>query len=279
MAYIVFGVILILIVMADIVHTTLTTSGEGFLSSFVSGIYRRIATTFIHAGHRPSEVIGAMSISTLALVWLAGLWVGWVLVFVGIPDAIAHSDNASGVGIYDIIYFVGFTLSTLGIGNLYPTTPGAQIATVLSSFTGLLIVTLVVTYAISVVSAVVARRVLAYKIHLNGGDDGDFLAEFSDLEDFASWIESIRSDLISCTEQRLAYPVLDNFVSKDKRFSLPAQLYSLGLITYRESRIKDASQQTAKELNQLLSVLNRFTLLSGITDKDMSVRLVKLSKR
>ncbi|WP_404419455.1 ion channel [Marinospirillum sp.] len=279
MAYMISGVLLILIVMSDIVRTTLTTQGEGLISSVVSGLYRRIASLFIRAGHRPFEVIGAMSISTLALVWLAGLWIGWVLVFLGIPNAIAHSGEASGVGIYDVIYFVGFTLSTLGVGDLAPATPAAQMATVLASITGLLIVTLVVTYAISVVSAAVARRVLAYKIHLNGGEESEFLTEFHDLEGFALWTGGIRSDLIACTEQRLAFPILDNFVSKDERFSLPVQLARLGLITYRASRNEDATQQTKKELNQLLSVLDRFTLLSGITDRDMSDRLAKLRQR
>lgn len=123
MAYIIFGVILILFLLTDIVCTTLTTRGEGLVSSFVSGAYRKVACSCIQKGRRPSEVIGSVSISTLALVWLAGLWAGWVLVFMGIPGAIAHSGNTSGVELHDIIYFVGFTLSTLGTGDLYPTTP------------------------------------------------------------------------------------------------------------------------------------------------------------
>jgi len=231
-------------------------------------------------GHRPSEVIGAASISTLALVWLAGIWAGWVMVFMGIPDGIARSGETSAVSLNDIIYFVGFTLSTLGVGDVFPRSPVAQIATVLSSFSGLLIVTLVVTYAISVVSAVIARRVLAYKIYLYGGDghdEGDFLTKFPDLEHFAVWVEGIRNELIACTEQRLAYPVLDNFVSRDERFSLPVQLARLGLATFKESRNENASQQTKKPLYQLLSVLDRYTFLSGINDGDMPARLTKLS--
>ncbi|NMT63207.1 ion channel [Marinobacter orientalis] len=233
MAYIISGVILILLLMTDIVRTTLTTRGEGLISAFVSGAFRKVACSSIRAGHRPSEIIGSISISTLALVWLAGLWAGWVLVFMGIPDAIAHSGDMSGVDLHDVIYFVGFTLSTLGTGDLFPTTRGAQIATVLSSFSGLLIVTLIVTYAVSVVSAVVARRVLAYKIYLNGGNEGEFLSEFPDIENFAAWVAGIKNELVSCTEQRLAYPVLDNFVSRDERFSLPVQLARLGLVTFQ----------------------------------------------
>lgn len=278
MAYIVSGVILILILMTDIVRTTLTTRGEGLISSLVSRAYRRLACSCIRMGHRPSEAIGSVSLSTLALVWLAGLWAGWVLVFIGIPDALAHAGPASGVGLYDIFYYVGFTLSTLGTGDLYPTTSSAQIATVLSSLSGLLIVTLIVTYAISVVSAVVARRVLAYKIYLNGGENAEFLTEFPDLDAFGAWVEAIKNELISCTEQRLAYPILDNFVSRDERFSLPVQLSRLGLITYRLSGNEDAGQQTRKELNQLLSVLDRYTFLAGLTDRDMPSRLERLSR-
>ncbi|SFR43932.1 Ion channel [Marinobacter daqiaonensis] len=278
MEYIIPGLVLILIVMADFVRTTLTTKGEGPLSSVVSGVLRNLAKLSIRMGHRPSEVLGAICVISIGSVWLAGLWVGWVLVFMGIPDAIAHSGSKVGIGIYDIVYFVGFNLSSLGIGDLAPRNPMAQMATVLTSFSGLLVITLIVTYAISVVGAVVARRVLAFKLYLVGGHKGEFLTEFPGEKEFAAWVGEISKELVSCTEQRLAYPVLDCFTSKDERFSLPVQLAALGIECYRKTRNAGATEPSAKELESLLSVLDRYTSLTGITDDDMSERLVKLSK-
>ncbi|MEX1215668.1 ion channel [Saccharospirillum sp.] len=214
MIYITAGCLSIILVMLDIVWTTLTTRGEGLISASVSGGFRKVARLAMRSGHRMSELVGSVSLMALGAVWLAGLWAGWVLIFLGLPDAITHSQRPTS-DIYDLVYFVGFTLSTLGIGDITPRGAVAQLATAFASFNGLLVVTLVVTYAISVVSGVVARRVLAYEIYLVGEENGDFLAKFASVNDFSEWVASIKKDLIFCTEQRLAYPILDNFVAKE----------------------------------------------------------------
>ncbi|MDO8862383.1 ion channel [Haliea sp. E1-2-M8] len=270
---------MILIVMFDVIKTTLTTKGEGFLSAIVSGGFRNLASLSLRAGGRVSEIMGAVSVLAIGSTWLAGLWAGWVLVFLGLPNAIEHSTHATTVGIYDYVYFVGFTLSTLGVGDFTPNGTLAQMATTLSSFNGLLVITLIVTYAVSVVSGVVARRVLAYKIYLAGGDEGDFQTRFESVDDFVAWIKDIRNDLIFCTEQRLAYPVLDNFLSKEKSHSLAVQLTKLGLASQATKQSDGVSEPSRRELDELFSVLYRYTSLTGITDNDLLVRLRKLSDR
>ena len=263
----------------DLVRTTLTTKGEGALSSLVTGSLRKLLNMLVQVGYRPSEVAGAFSVSVLTLVWLGGLWAGWTMVFCGLTDPIAHSGKTAAVDVYDVLYFTGFTLTTLGVGDLIPTTFVAQILTVLASLNGLLVITLVVTYALSVVSGVVARRTLAYKIYLTGGDEGEFLTAFTNVEEFGAWLGSIKQELIPCTEQRLAYPVLDNFITRDRRFSLPSQLAKLGLAAQRESQAESPGQQTARELSALLTVVDRYVALTGLRGGDLTTKLEKLSQR
>lgn len=279
MVYITFGCVLIIIVMFDIVRTTLTAKGEGLISGWVSAAFRKLARSGIRNGYGISEVMGSVSILALVSIWLAGLWAGWVLVFLGIPDALEYSGKSSAVVLSDIIYFVGFTLSTLGIGDIVPKGALAQVATALASFHGLLVITLTVTYAISVIGGVVARRVLAHKIYLVGKEDGACAAAFANTDHFTAWVADIKKDLIACTEQRLAYPILDNFVNKEKKFSLAVQLARLGLAAHRENQNESVSPQLKIELNELLSVLYRYTSISGITDDDLVARLRKLGDR
>lgn len=278
MIYIAAGCILITLVMFDIIRTTLTTTGEGKLSAVVSGGCRKLASLALRRGARISEVIGPVSLMTLGSVWLAGLWAGWVLVLLGLPAAIEDSTQ-SIVDIYDYVYFVGFTLSTLGIGDITPKGAVPQMVTTLASFNGLLVITLIVTYAISVVSGVVARRVLASRIYLAGGDEGRFQSKFESLDDFAAWIADIKKDLIFCTEQRLAYPILDNFVSKEEEHSLAIQLARLGLDSLVTTQHISVSERSSRELGELFSVLYRYTSLTGIVDADLQVRLLKLGER
>ncbi|MFW5824840.1 MAG: ion channel, partial [Marinobacter sp.] len=227
------------------------------------------------------ELLGSASVFALGSFWLIGLWGGWVLIFLGLADPLAHSGHGGPVSLADIIYFVGFTLSTLGIGDLTPESTYAQMATTLASFNGLLVVTLIVTYALSVVSGVVARRVLALKIYLVGGDEGEFLRQFESFSDFTHWLTDIRKELMSCTEQRLAYPVLDNFISRSRRFSLPVQIARVGLAAMAENRnsTMSQSQQAQRELTALFSVLDRYTSITGLTDEDLAARLRKLGER
>lgn len=275
MMYIVAGSLVIILVMLDIVWTTLTTRGEGKISATVSGGFRMVSHLAMHSGYRISEFVGAVSLMALGAVWLAGLWIGWVLVFLGLPDAVTHSQRST-TDIYDLVYFVGFTLSTLGVGDVTPMGPAAQMATAFASFTGLLVVTLVVTYAISVVSGVVARRVLAYEIYLVGEEGGEFLVKFASADEFSEWIATIKKDLIFCTEQRLAYPILDNFVAKEKKYSLPVQLGRLGLAAQEVFQTDSVSKQSRRKLNELFSVLFRYTSLTGLTEGDLVGRLRKL---
>ncbi|MEX1198542.1 MAG: potassium channel family protein [Pseudohongiellaceae bacterium] len=272
------GCILIVLVMLDIVRTTLTTKGEGLISSAVTQGFRQFASFAIRKGHKLSEATGAASILALVSVWLAGLWAGWVLIFVGLYDAINHSGYPA-VELHDLVYFVGFTLSTLGVGDVTPNGASAQMVTVLASLNGLLVITLTVTYALAVVSGVVTRRVLAYKIHLAGGEEGDFLMKHTAVDDFAAWVADIRNELVTCTEQRLAYPVLDNFVSKEDSHSLAIQLARLGLTSLEVSRNGSVGEQSKRELKELLTVLYRYTALAGITDDDLEIRLRRLGRR
>lgn len=275
MTYIVAGSMLMLFLILDIVWTTLTTRGEGPISACVSGGFRKVSRLVMRNGYRLSEIVGSTSLMTLGTVWLLGLWAGMVLVFFGMSNPVSHSHRAP-IETHDLVYYIGFTLSTLGVGDIAPNSTAAQLATAVASFIGLLVVTLIVTYAVSVVSAVVARRVLAYEIYLAGEDSDDFLANFADVDDFSGWVGSINRNLIYCTEQRLAYPILDNFVAKEARYSLSVQLARLGLVAHNARKIDRVSNASVRNLNNLFSILFRYTSLAGITGEDLASRLQRL---
>ncbi|XVH33461.1 ion channel (plasmid) [Haloferacaceae archaeon DSL9] len=47
------------------------------------------------------------------------------------------------------MYFTGYTIFTLGNGDFYPTAANWQVTTVLTSASGLLLITLIVTYVLA----------------------------------------------------------------------------------------------------------------------------------
>jgi hypothetical protein len=56
------------------------------------------------------------------------------------------------------IFYTGYTLSTLGLGDMEPEGNFWDILTAILSFTGLILISIAITYLIPVVSAEIAKR-------------------------------------------------------------------------------------------------------------------------
>lgn len=274
---ILFGSLLVLIALLDVTKTTLTTKGEGPITQWINDRYKIFLSH--HTNAFISSYSGAGALILIGVVWLVLTVIGWTLIFEGLSYPLQPVDIADEMTLGETTYYVGFTLSTLGIGDPVPVTPAAKMLTVLASLNGMLIITLVVTYALSVVGAVIAQRALAYRIYLVGGQEGEFGNRFSDIDAYRSWLGQITGKLIPLTEQRLAYPVLDSYVGQDRRFSVRAQLGNLGLALSRECHLRELDSQQDREIIELLNVLKRYTCISGLADPDLEVRFQALKAR
>jgi hypothetical protein len=82
------------------------------------------------------------------------------------------------------IFYTGYTLSTLGLGDMEPEGNFWDILTAILSFTGLILISIAITYLIPVVSAEIAKR----KISVNtiGGSVEEMLLNYWDGKDFRS---------------------------------------------------------------------------------------------
>jgi hypothetical protein len=115
----------------------------------------------------------------------------------------------------EVAYFVGFTLTTLGVGDFVPASPLWQIASVLTALSGLILITLGITYLLSVVGAIVSRRAFAAHVRALGDTPADIVvggwsgSQFDSA--FIQHLVSLASQLTTLSEQRLAYPVVHYF--------------------------------------------------------------------
>lgn len=274
---IVFGLLLNVLVLLDMTKTTLTTKGEGPVTQWVNDHYKMFLSR--HTNPFISSYSGAGALILIGMVWMAITVTGWTLIFVGLSHPLQPIDTADEMSLEGTTYYVGFTLSSLGIGDPVPVTPAAKLLTVIASLNGMLIITLVVTYALSVIGAVIAQRALAYRIYLVGGQEGEFRSRFSSMDAYRSWLGQITAKLIPLTEQRLAYPILDSYVGHDRRFSIRAQLGNLGLALNRDCHFRELDSREDREVIELLNVLKRYTCISGLADPDLEVRFQELKAR
>ena len=102
------------------------------------------------------------------------------------------------------------------------------ILTDIATFIGLFIVTLSITYLVSLVSAAVSRRALAPEITIYGETGQEVVHAHWDGERLSqqlpSTIQALTSQLLQVTQQHLAYPVLHHFHAVDHRPAAPRPL-------------------------------------------------------
>lgn len=162
--YLIAGILVLLIACYDFFFTTLSGSGAGLLTRLVAELAHRLQLVL-------SKILGKGLLSAsgtvvnlfILLVWVMLFWIGLFLIYSHNPDAITNS-NGRPANTVERLYFTGYTLSTLGIGNFKPTTAAFELVTSISSFFGFIFFTTSMTYLVSVSSAIIRKRSLALAI-------------------------------------------------------------------------------------------------------------------
>lgn len=227
------GAILVLLVFADAVMTTLTVStAAGPLTSLLLPLlWRGMLRVHRHESSSPVLAMGGAALLLITVAtWIVGLWGGWWLIFLG-ADTIEAAGSGRPAGGWDVGYFSGITLVTLGTGDYVAGSTAWRLVSAVASFSGLFLVTLAITYLISVVSAVVARRSLAIHIRGLGGSAEEMVTRAWTGQRFSGMFEqqliALTPVVATAAEQHLAYPVLHYFHSTERDLSAPLALASL----------------------------------------------------
>ncbi|MGY1708737.1 potassium channel family protein [Geodermatophilus sp. SYSU D00758] len=265
------GAVLLLLGLADVVATTLAvgTGGGPLTRRLLGRTWRGLLR--LHRRGRGSRWLswaGPGLLLMTALVWVGLLWGGWSLVFLASSGAVVDADTGAPAGVADVVYYAGFTVFTLGTGDVVAATPAWRITTAVASFTGLFSVTLAITYLVSVLSAVVARRALAVQVHALGEDAAGVLVQGWTGRDFSQafvqQLVSLGGALASVAEQHLAYPVLHYWHSRDRGASAPLALAQLddALLLLRGA-VAENARPGESAVVALRRSLGRYVLAAG----------------
>lgn len=212
------GLSLIILTFADFLWTTLTLDGGGFLTVRVAKglwgvlLYRHRSSS----SHRLLATAGLIIILTTITLWVTLVWLGWALVFNASDQAIVNAETAAPADVWDRIYFTGFTLFTLGVGDFRPQGPFWQILTAIAAANGFFLVTLAVTYLVPIMSAATQKRQLAIYIFSMGRTADEVILRAWNGRNFSS----LEPHLVSLTpmlalhgQRHLTYPILHYFHS------------------------------------------------------------------
>lgn len=203
------GTALIALIAIDAGWTTLAAAGGGPLTRWIGGGIWRLSVGRLP--HRVLKLVGTLIPIGTVLGWLILLWLGWWLIFSGTEGAVVSAQGRTPADGVARLYFAGFTVFTLGVGDYVPQGAPWQVLTPVATLSGLFLATLGVTYLIPLTSANNDKRSLAAMVSSLGARPAQIVVRswngrsFQGLE---TLLASFAPSIALLSQRYLAYPVL-----------------------------------------------------------------------
>lgn len=150
------GLAVVSFILWDFLKTTISIRSSGPVARWSSSAVAHTLDLFPEGG-LIARYQGPIILIVVASLWIVGLWCGWSLVLWGGQSELLDKNDLPG-SLGDVISFTGSTISTMGLGVLVPDTAGWHAVTVLSSITGMVVLTLSVTYVLNVTQVATQSR-------------------------------------------------------------------------------------------------------------------------
>ncbi|SFC64908.1 Ion channel [Nocardioides terrae] len=107
------------------------------------------------------------------LAWFGLLVVGWAAVYrPALGDGIQAATGATDASWGTALYYSGYTLTTLGLGDVVAVTPFYRVLTVAEAAMGFATITLAISYFLSVYSTLTCRNSFALSLHQRSAGTG-----------------------------------------------------------------------------------------------------------
>jgi hypothetical protein len=168
-------------------------------------------TVIARRNFRLLSLAGPVVLILTVLFWALLLWTGWVVLFSADAGSLANPQTREQADLLGRIYFTGYTMFTLGTEDFAPQGAFWQIASSITSLSGLFLLTLSVTYVLAVVEAVVGMRSFASQVWTLGHSAEAFVANAWNGRGFPAveiHLVSLIEQLGAIGEQHKAYPML-----------------------------------------------------------------------
>lgn len=233
------GVLFLLLVAFDVYATILDARARaGLISEFLNrnvwGIVRRIAFRLSRPRrHRLLNHVGPLLLPGLIVVYIILLVSGFALIYYPhMPSDFNVSESVrGGVGWFDSFYYSGITLTTLGYGDITPHSTAMRLVSIIEGATGFALISLAVTYLITVYRALERKRIVALSFYHQaeeGADVAGFISHHFVAGRFYGLDGVLRMaarDLQELLESHVEHPIIHYFHTVEVYKSLPRVLF------------------------------------------------------
>ena len=213
------GLAIVLVVAVEMV-ATITMTGGGPIAIGVTWLVSRFAQ---RGGglSRPFPQLGMIMIFGTVATWFLVLWLGWLIVFTSSPQAVLEGSSGDPAPFWSRVYFSGYTLSTLGIGDYQPGTQFFQVLTALASLSSFFLITLIISFFVPMVQGEMQRRRLALYIHHLGDTPEGLLERIWHKEDRSvPVLSTLAPMLVTLEHTHRRYPALHFSGAKEPAYAL-----------------------------------------------------------
>lgn len=262
------GLAVISVTIFDVLSTTLTISGGGgpVTARAATGLWNLVLRQHQtcqrdrQASHRRLTKLGYAIALTPIVIWLGCLWMGWTLIFSATPEAVANAETEVPADTWTRIYFTGYTLFTLGLGDYKPLGPFWQIVTAVAALNGFFLVTFSISYLIPVVSAATAQQQLSSYISTLGKSSDEIVVKAWNGKDFgilAQHLTALTPMLTLHAQLYPAYPVVRFFHSDRRSYAAAPSIAALDeALTLLEFGVKPEYRPDAVALYPLRQAIS-----------------------
>lgn len=256
------GLSILILNFFDFFHTILSGRGFGIISKNLNKLQGKL---ILKAKNKMLfEYSGLIHMMVTSLTWLILLIGGCFLIFSSGEMMVVDSQTKLPATLIERFYYTGYVISTLGIGDFVPGTDFSRILTSLLSFSGFVLLTTVLTYLLSVVSAVQQKRLLAFYISSLGEDINELYQSAIAPEEFNSLLEnssSLKEKILQNSSSSIFFPITQYYLTSKKDASLELQLVRLReVLTVLSYQFEEKSGESI-QLKGLLAAIQKYLQL------------------
>jgi len=277
--FLILGFFTLIITFLDFFHTTLSGQGFGLMTGKLNKLLGKL---ILGNGNKLLlKYSGILHLLITTLFWLIVLLVGSLLVFTSSPDMVVNSDTKLPAPFLDRIYYTGFVISTLGIGDFIPGNSFSKIITTCLSFSGFILLTTALTYLISVVNTVLQKKQLAIYISTLGTDINELYKTAITPQGANMIVEnthSIREMIIKNSSNYIFFPIVQHYLSVNKNSSMELQLVRLYEVLVILNYQYDKESTEAAKINSIIATIVSYIRLGVMDREDYNFEALKLEK-
>ncbi|HEX8473864.1 MAG TPA: potassium channel family protein [Pyrinomonadaceae bacterium] len=233
-----FGVMLLLLVAYDVYATILHARARGgpiseTLNRSVWHVVRRVAFYLPRQSrHKLLNTVGPLLLPALIVLFILLLVTGFALIyFPRMPASFVIDERTMSSPWFESLYFSGVTLTTVGYGDITPRTFEMRAVALIEGASGFALISLAVTYLISVYRALENKRAVALSFYHQaeeGADVAGFISHHFVAGRFYG-LESVLTvasrDIQQLLESHVEHPIIHYFHPVEVHKSMPRMLF------------------------------------------------------